>query len=213
MTVSFIPCCTNPDPIARLLRVIATLLLAVGLLLAATVRAEDIRIKSVALDAVDAVDEGYQFNADFEIALNPMLERALEKGIVLYFVTELNLLSPRWYWLDEKVARSKQREALSYYALTRQYRLSRGSLSQNFSTLKEALQVLGRVRNRPVVANSELKQDAEYIAELRMWLDLSRLPKPFQVEALSSREWNLSSDTLQWNVRLPSQKLHHGGRP
>ena len=210
MTVSSIPCCTKPDPIARLLRVAATLLLAAGLLLAATVRAEDIRIKSAALDAVD---EGYQFNADFEIALNPMLERALEKGIVLYFVTELNLLSPRWYWLDEKVDRSKQREALSYYALTRQYRLSRGSLSQNFSTLKEALQVLGRLRNRPIVANSELTQDTEYIAELRVWLDLSRLPKPFQVEALSSREWNLSSDTLQWNVRLPAQKPQHGGKP
>ena len=210
MTVSSIPCCTKPDPIARLVRVAATLLLAVGLLLAATVRAEDIRIISVALDAVD---DGYQFNADVEIALNPMLERALEKGIVLYFVTELNLLSPRWYWLDEKVARSKQREALSYYALTRQYRLGRGSLSQNFSTLKEALQVLGRVRNRPIVANSELQPDAEYIAELRVWLDLSRLPKPFQVEALSSREWNLSSDILQWNVRLPAQKLQHGSRP
>jgi hypothetical protein len=179
-------------------------------LLAATVRAEDIRIKSVVLDAVD---EGYQFSADVEIALNPMLERALEKGVVLYFVSDLNLLSPRWYWLDEKVARSKQREALSYYALTRQYRLSRGALSQNFSTLKEALQVLGRLRNRPIVANSELNQDTEYIAELRVWLDLSRLPKPFQVEALSSREWTLSSGTLQWNVRLPAQKLQHGGRP
>lgn len=210
MTVSSTPCCIKPDPITRLLRVAATLLLVAGLLLTAPVQAEDIRIKSVALDAVD---EGYQFNADVEIALNPMLERALERGIVLYFVSELNLLSPRWYWLDEKVARSKQREALSYYALTRQYRLSRGSLSQNFSTLKGALQALGRLRNRPIVANSELSQETEYIAELRVWLDLSRLPKPFQVEALSSKEWNLSSDTLQWNVRLPVQKPQHGARP
>jgi hypothetical protein len=210
MTVSSTPCCIKPDPITRLLRVAATLLLAAGLLLTAPVQAEDIRIKSVALDAVD---EGYQFNADVEIALNPMLERALERGIVLYFVSELNLLSPRWYWLDEKVARSKQREALSYYALTRQYRLSRGSLSQNFGTLKGALQALGRLRNRPIVANSELSQETEYIAELRVWLDLSRLPKPFQVEALSSKEWNLSSDTLQWTVRLPAQKPQHGARP
>lgn len=210
MTVSSIPYCTNPDPIAWLLRISMALLLTTGLLLATTVHAEDIRIKSVALDAVE---EGYQFNADVEIALNPMLERALERGIVLYFVSELNLLNPRWYWLDEKVARSKQREALSYYALTRQYRLNRGSLSQNFSTLKGALQALGRLRNRPIVASSELNQETEYIAELRVWLDLSRLPKPFQVEALSSREWNLSSDTLQWNVRLPPHKSQHGARP
>ena len=210
MTVSSIPCCTSPDLIARLLRVSAILVLAAGFLLSGNVHAENIRIKSVALDAAD---EGYQFNADVEITLNPMLERSLEKGIVLYFVSELNLLDPRWYWLDEKVARSKQREALSYYALTRQYRLSRGSLSQNFSTLKEALQVLGRLRNHPIVANSELNQNVEYIAELRVWLDLSRLPKPFQVEALSSKEWNLSSDTLEWSVKLPAQKTHHGTRP
>lgn len=210
MTVSSIPCCTSPDLIARLLRVSAILVLAAGFLLSGNVHAENIRIKSVALDAAD---EGYQFNADVEITLNPMLERSLEKGIVLYFVSELNLLDPRWYWLDEKVARSKQREALSYYALTRQYRLSRGSLSQNFSNLKEALQVLGRLRNRPIVANSELNQDIEYVAELRVWLDLSRLPKPFQVEALSSKEWNLSSDTLEWSVKLPPQKTHHGTRP
>ena len=210
MTVSSIPCCTSPDLIARLLRVSAILVLAAGFLLSGNVHAENIRIKSVALDAAD---EGYQFNADVEITLNPMLERSLEKGIVLYFVSELNLLDSRWYWLDEKVARSKQREALSYYALTRQYRLSRGSLSQNFSTLKEALQVLGRLRNRPIVANSELNQDIEYVAELRVWLDLSRLPKPFQVEALSSKEWNLSSDTLEWSVKLPAQKTHHGTRP
>ena len=210
MMVSSIPCCTSPDLIARLLRVSAILVLAAGFLLSGSVHAENIRIKSVALDAAD---EGYQFNADVEITLNPILERSLGKGIVLYFVSELTLLRPRWYWLDEKVARSKQREALSYYALTRQYRLSRGSLSQNFSTLKEALQVLGRLRNHPIVANSELNQDVEYIAELRVWLDLSRLPKPFQVEALSSKEWNLSSDTLQWSVKLPPQKTHHGTRP
>ena len=210
MTVSSIPCCTSPDLIARLLRVSAILVLAAGFLLSGNVHAENIRIKSVALDAAD---EGYQFNADVEITLNPMLERSLGKGIVLYFVSELSLLDPRWYWLDEKVARSKQREALSYYALTRQYRLSRGALSQNYSTLKETLQALGRLRNRPIVANSELNQDTEYIAELRVWLDLSRLPKPFQVEALSSKEWNLSSDTLQWSVKLPPQKPHHGTRP
>lgn len=210
MMVSSIPCCTSPDLIARLLRVSAILVLAAGFLLSGSVHAENIRIKSVALDAAD---EGYQFNADVEITLNPILERSLGKGIVLYFVSELTLLRPRWYWLDEKVARSKQREALSYYALTRQYRLSRGSLSQNFSTLKEALQVLGRLRNHPIVANSELNQDVEYIAELRVWLDLSRLPKPFQVEALSSKEWNLSSDTLQWSVKLSPQKKHHGTWP
>lgn len=206
MMVSFIPCCKKLNPISQLLRAVAIILLTVVLLLAFTAHAKDIQIKFVALDATN---EGYQYNADFEIVLNPILEKALRKGIVLYFVTDFRLVSPRWYWLDKKIARNKQRDALSYYALTRQYRLSGGSLlqKQSFSTLKEALRVLSRVRNRPIYASSELQQDVEYIAKLRMRLDLSRLRKPFQVEALGSKEWNLSSDMLQWRITLPLQRL------
>ena len=206
MMVSFIPCYTKFDPIKQLLRTIVTMLLAAVLLSSFTTRAEDIQIKFVELDAID---EGYQFNADFEIVLNPILEKALKKGIVLYFVTDFKLLSPRWYWLDKIVARNKQRDALSYYALTRQYRLSSSALlqKQSFSTLKEALRILSRVRNRPIIATSELKKETEYIAKLHMRLDLSRLPKPFQVEALGSKEWNISSDRMQWKITLPSQRL------
>lgn len=210
MTVSFMPCCTKPDSFARLLRAAATVLLTTALLLNGTATAGNIQIKSVVIEAADG---GYQFDADFEIALNPKLERALEKGIVLYFVTELNLMKARWYWLDERVAHSRVREGLSYYALTRQYRLSRGALSQNFASLNEALQALSRVRDRPIIANSELQQDTEYIVEIRMRLDISALPKPFQVETLGSREWDLSSGILQWITKLPLQKLPDNTRP
>lgn len=199
MTVFFMPCCTKPER-TRPSLLMAALLLIAALLPAAAAHAEGIQAKSAALEATD---DGYQLNADFEIALNPTLEQALQKGIVLYFVTEFDLVSPRWYWLDEKVVRSELQEALSYYALTRQYRLSRGSLSQNFATLEEALQILSRLRNRTVAESAALKKESAYVATLRMRLDVSRLPKPFQVEALGSRDWNLSSGKLQWSVTLP----------
>ena len=159
-----------------------------------------IQIRSVKLEAVE---DGYQFDANFEITLNRRLEYALEKGIVLYFVTELNLLSSSWYWLDEKVAASRVREGLSYYALTRQYRLSRGTLSQNFGTLDEALEALGRVRNRPIIANTELKLDTDYTVEVRMRLDIAALPKPFQVETLGTRDWDVGTGMLRWMTQLP----------
>ena len=209
MTVSFMPCCRKSDLVVRLLHVTAIILLSLTLLSAAA-HAEGIQIKSV---VIETVDEGFQLNADFEIGLNPKLERALEKGIVLYFVTELNLMNSRWYWLDERVAQSRVREGVSYYALTRQYRLSRGTLSQNFGTLREALQALSRVRNRPIIINSELKPDTEYAVELRMWLDISALPKPFQVETLGSRGWDLSSGTLRWSTKLPLPKPPDSIRP
>ncbi|WP_083396700.1 DUF4390 domain-containing protein [Nitrosospira briensis] len=201
-------CFTKPESIVRLLRAGMITLLTVLVSPMATAQAEGgIQITSIKLEAAD---DGYQFDADFEITLNHKLEYALEKGIVLYFVTELNLMNSRWYWLDERIAHSRVREGLSYYALTRQYRLSRGALSQNFGTLKEALQALSRVRNRPIIASSEVKQNTEYTVELRMRLDIAALPKPFQVETLGgSKEWDLSSGILRWNTILPPQR--HSG--
>ncbi len=203
-------CCKRADLLVRLMRAATAMLLAATVLLPSPAHAEgSIRVNSVMLEAVD---DGYQFDADFEVTLNSKLEYALEKGIVLYFVTELNLVNSRWYWLDERIAQSRVREGLSYYALTRQYRLSRGALSQNFGTLKEALQALGRVRNRPIIATSDLKRDMEYTVELRMRLDIAALPKPFQVETLSSKDWDLSTGILQWTTRLPLPKLQDNNR-
>lgn len=198
-------CFTKPESFVRLLCAAMTALLVVLVPPIATAHAEGgIQITSIKLEAAD---DGYQFDADFEITLNHKLEYALEKGIVLYFVTELNLVNSRWYWLDERIAHSRVREGLSYYALTRQYRLSRGALSQNFGTLKEALQALSRVRNRPIIASSEIKQNTEYTVELRMRLDIAALPKPFQVETLGgSKEWDLTSGILRWNTILPPQR-------
>jgi hypothetical protein len=203
-------CCKRADLLVRLMRAATAMLLAAAVLLPSPAHAEgSIRVNSVTLEAVD---DGYQFDADFEVTLNSKLEYALEKGIVLYFVTELNLVNSRWYWLDERIAQSRVREGLSYYALTRQYRLSRGALSQNFGTLKEALQALGRVRNRPIIATLDLKRDMEYTVELRMRLDIAALPKPFQVETLSSKDWDLSTGILQWTTRLPLPKLQDNNR-
>jgi hypothetical protein len=45
--------------------------------------------------------------------------------------------------------------------------------------------------------------------EVRMRLDIAALPKPFQVETLGSRDWDLSTGILRWNTRLPSSKESH----
>ena len=176
-------------------------LLLILLLPVAVAQAEGIQIKSVSMTAVE---QGYEIGIDSEIALNATLEQALEKGIVLYFVTKFSLIDSRWYWLYDEVARSKLRVGLRYYALTRQYHLNHPTFSQSFNTLTEALQALGQLRDYPLIVKVALKQDVDYIASLRIWLDLTRMPKPFQVEALGSSKWDLSSDKLEWRMKLPT---------
>ncbi|WP_303785750.1 DUF4390 domain-containing protein [Azovibrio restrictus] len=148
-------------------------------------------------------EEGYTLSADFRIDFNPRLEEAVTKGVTLYFVLDFELERPRWYWVDEKVVSRSQTWRLSYHALTRQYRLSTGTLHQSFASLEEALQMLSRVR-RWLVIEGPLKPGDSYQAALRLRLDISQLPKPFQVSALASRDWNLNSDWQQWKFVVPA---------
>lgn len=164
---------------------------------AAPARADGIEIKKAALVAAE---DGYFLEADFDIALTHTLEEALNKSVPLYFTLDFELIRPRWYWLNEKVANTRQQYRLSFNALTRQYRVGVGTLYQNFSSLPEALTFLSRVRLREIAEPGALGKGASYTAALRMRLDTSQLPKPFQISAVGSREWSVSSDWHRWTV-------------
>ena len=150
-----------------------------------------------------ASDDGYSLSADFKVSLNQRLEEAVNKGVVLYFAADFELTRARWYWFDQAVVRRSRTFQLSYHALTRQYRLSSGALHQSFPSLEEALQVLSRLRHWQVIEKGEVAAEVEYVASTRLRLDPSQMPKTFQVNALSNRVWNQSSEWLQW-VFYPS---------
>jgi len=173
------------------------LALVVLLLFAIVGRAENIEVKAA---AVTLREEGYSLDADFEITLTPTLEDILAKGVPLNFLVELEVIRPRWYWLNEKVVTLSQQYKLSYNPLTRQYRISIGTFYQNFSTLVDAVRFMGRLRNAPVTDKNGLSPGQSYAAAIRMRLDVSQLPKPFQITALGSRDWNLSSDWFRFPV-------------
>lgn len=152
-------------------------------------------------------DYGYTLSADFAFEFNSRLEEAVTRGVVLNFLVEFELTRVRWYWLDDKVASRSQTLRLSYNALTRQYRLSSGALHQNFSSLEEALRILSRLRHWTVLDKSvALRPGETYQASLRLRLDPSQLPKPFQLTALANREWNLASDWLNWPFSVPREE-------
>jgi hypothetical protein len=193
MTASSMRCCRKPRGAGWL----AALALLIGLLAAAPARAQGIEIQRAALNTAE---EGYFLEVDFEIALTHTLEDALNKGVPLYFNLEFELIRPRWYWLNEKLSNTRQQYRLSYNALARQYRVGVGKLYQNFSSLPEAVAFLSRVRVREVVEPGAISKGSTYMAAVRMRLDTSQLPRPFQITAVGSRDWSLSSDWHRWTI-------------
>lgn len=171
--------------------------LLLGTAAAAPARADGIEIRKAALVAAE---DGYFLEAEFDIALTHTLEEALNKGVPLYFTFEFELIRPRWYWLNEKLVSTRQQYRLGYNALTRQYRVGIGALYQNFGSLPEALAFLSRVRLRDIVESGALAKGNRYTAALRMRLDSTQLPRPFQISAVGSREWSVGSDWHRWAI-------------
>ncbi|WP_029046476.1 DUF4390 domain-containing protein [Cupriavidus sp. amp6] len=153
---------------------------------------------------IEYQDGGFELAASFEFDLPPALEDALHKGISLYFAVDFELTRPRWYWFDDKPVNTSRSVRLSYQPLTRQYRISTGGLQLPFSRLKSALQFIQRVRGWRVFERNAIKPGESYHAQVRMRLDLSQLPKPFQINAVNTRDWNLASDWRRFVYTVPT---------
>lgn len=145
-------------------------------------------------------EDGYQLGADFDVRLNYVVQQALSLGVPLYFVGEFSLTRSRWYWLDEQVFHSQNSVKLSYNVLTRQYRISRGSLFQNFASLEEMMRILAR-QNSEYISPDAMKKDGSYVAAVRLLLDTKQLPKLMQVNVLTSKDWDFDSGWYRWVIR------------
>ena len=198
-TMAFIIACSK-NLSERLRRWLLPLLLAPALVWAAEIE--------VVNPQIAFGDDGYVLSADFRFELKPRLEEAVARGVVLYFVVDYEMTRDRWYWFDELVASRSLTYSLSYHALTRQYRLSSGDggLHQSFATLGEALAVLSRLRQWPVIDQTDkgVRPGATYQAALRLRLDITQLPRPFQISALGNKDWSLASDWKTWLATLPA---------
>lgn len=175
----------------RFKQLLLSALMLLGVLLAPPVHAEGIKVKFFELERVEA---DWFLNAAFQIELSPGLEDAIQKGVVLHFQTEFELTRSRWYWFDERPVLAVRQTRLSYQPLTRQFRIASGGLTFTAQTIAEALQVVGSIGGWRVIEGAGLDSRKTYSAALRMSLDLGKLPKPFQVNALNNKTWNVASD-------------------
>jgi hypothetical protein len=163
----------------------------------AAASAEGIAVKSA---SITPAEDGWQVDAEFDVQFSPQLEEAINRGVPLYFVVEFEMARPRWYWFDEKPVVASQTYKITYTPLLRQYRVAIGSVYQNFTSFREVTRVLSRLRGWHVADNGAFKKGQEYQASLRMRLDTAQLPKPFQLNAIASRDWNLASDWRSWSI-------------
>ena len=105
--------------------------------------------------------------------------------------------------------KAQHADALLFYRMGDFYEMFFDDAVAASAALDEALRVISRVRSWQVLDADEVKVDQVYLAGVRMRLDLTQMPKTFQVNALANKDWNLSSDWLRWSF-TPEAALSSG---
>ena len=158
--------------------------------------ANEINFSNVSLTPLE---KSWALNADVQLELSPALEQLVNKGVTLHFVTEFQLTKKRWYWLDNKIVDVQRVSKISYQALTNQYRVTLGTFSLTAASLKQALAAVRTIEDWMVVDATAVELKQPYQAAVRIRLDTNQLAKPFQVNAINSKSWNLQSDWYRFD--------------
>lgn len=151
-------------------------------------------------------DGAVYLTAQLKLELGAVVEDALVKGLAVHFVAEAEVMRDRWYWYDRKVGTATRYYRLAFQPLTRRWRLNvssepisgaglAGSISQNFDTLQEALNVVRRQSGWKVADMADADAESRQYILYRFKLDTSQLPRPFQIAAGSQAEWSLGVST------------------
>jgi len=146
--------------------------------------------------------------ANIKFDLSSAVEQALLKGVAMIFVAQADVLRERWYWTNQKMSHVERHMRLAYQPLTRRWRLNVTSgqttaaglglaLNQNFDSLPDALAAVQRLSRWRIADVAELDLEQRHFVDFRFRLDISQLPRPFQIGTLGQSEWDISATSRQ----------------
>ncbi len=152
--------------------------------------------------------EAILLTAAVKFELSAAVQEALFKGVPMVFLAEVDVFRERWYWTNKRVLSAERHMRLAYQPLTRRWRLNVASglitqaglavaLNQNFDTLSDALAAVQRLSRWKIADVSELDLEQRHLVEFRFRLDVSQLPRPFQIGTLGQTDWNISASSSQ----------------
>ena len=110
-----------------------------------------------------------------------------------------------WLFARPRLASAARTLRLAYQPLTGRWRVNivsglitsssglRATLSQNYETMAEALSAIQRLARWKIAEAAEVEPDAAYTLALNFRLDLSQLPRPFQIGVAGQRDWSIAA--------------------
>lgn len=124
--------------------------------------------------------------------LSRAVEDAMQRGIPLYFEAQATVVRPRWYWRDERIARSNRVWRVVFQPLTSSWRVSLGgSVHQTVANASEALALVSRAAAWRIAEADQVESGDKCYVEFSYRLDAAQLPKPLQLDLGLQSDWRL----------------------
>ena len=149
----------------------------------------------------DITPEGQlAISSRFKTDLPEQLKQVLHQGVPLNFDLSYQLNAPSLasyrFRIGQLVSTDNQiTYKLSYHPINNRYRVTVGTFSTEYNGLDTALRGIGAIANWTVLNQGALSNNTPNTvrADIRLTLSTKQLPKPFQINALNSKIWNLDS--------------------
>lgn len=148
------------------------------------------------------VDGVYLLDAQLDISFSEEALEALESGVPLTVIVDLDIVEPRRYVWNKSIARLESRHQLRTHPLSSQYiveNLNSGA-ARAFRSLADAVAALGELEAFPVLDEYLLKPGKAYNLKLRARLDIEALPAPLRPVAYLSSLWRQDSEWSTWPI-------------
>ena len=145
-------------------------------------------------------------DADMQIKFSAEVAEALENGIPLILVVEMQLFRERFLWRNIMIKESQRLFELRYHPLTNIHEVKNMATGDrySFNSRQEAMSVLGVIRGAQLIEKKMLRPKSQYTIQIRTWLDISHLPLALRQVASLSASWHLKSAWYQWSINLQS---------
>ena len=172
---------------------IAWLCFSVLFLCASATSASGFKVRHVKTRLADNL---YLVDAEIDLAFTQAALEALENGVALTIIIEMEIVRLREFIWNEEIALLEAQRRVRFHPLTNQYLVEdlNAGATRTFRSLGEALKALGRVRDFPLIDSYLLQRGERYTLQLRAYLAIKALPTPLQVLAYLNPVWHLSSE-------------------
>lgn len=144
-------------------------------------------------------------DSTIEIELPKYINKAIDQGLAVPLMFEVEVLKYSQYWFDKKLLSLKQKYQLHYLPMLSSYAIYDVNADQRmyFNSRQEAVFYLEVVYAYPMFDITNINPSQPVYARLRVGIDVDELPLPLKSSSLWDNDWGLQSDWFEWEINQP----------